>query len=598
MKRVQLTLAVLFLTSLAFAQQLRFQQASKNLVDPTIVYDRNGDLVIAMTSEDDPSCGSSCTSTDLSNIVVTKRTTGGTLVWSKSFNFSDVDRAVHITNEGDNVVVLGNVHKSISSPMRSYEYNPVVFVLDQNGALVKGKSIYVPYFQGNDPVDFTASHITTDGTGGYIVTGAITDQNDQCFNSSNVIRIATVIRLDASLNVTWAKHMFYPSAPAYHPYVSANHALMDPGGGLVYVTGQDRVVDGVGGTQSRPVAFVTAMDLATGSTVWHKSYTMAYNEHSYYGVKLLFDNSGNLAWLLRPAVVKGIGQDGFFGIAEVDPSSGAVSNYNVHSFEEGVVSDMEFIEDNVLGVNSLTAMDNQILVGVSWPANNSIFSSLYSGQDPDLNSSLCNAPYFELNTSITLFYPKNMTIGSEGAIHTVTAGFAVAGKETVQLSNFNSLGQMGTHSPNCGLSTCNTCGFRYNTYPMTKEDEEDGEAVGSYPFETDNVPGADITVITRDVCNSGVFADVLLAVDETGVTTTKLFPNPVKEGAALYLSTSSAQGNVAYSVYSMDGKNVLNGSLNAEGKHSISTKGLFPGAYILRWSDEIGGSDVQEFVIE
>lgn len=593
-----MTLIALFLTSMVFAQQFRFQQASKNLVDPTVVYDNNGDLVIAMTSEDDPSCGSSCTSTDQSNIVVTKRTTVGTLVWSKSFNFSDVDRAVHITKEGDNVVVLGNVHKNISSSMRSYEYNPVVFVLDANGTLVKGKSIYVPYFQGNDPVDFVASHITTDGAGGYIVTGAITDQNDQCFNSSNVIRIATVIRLDASLNVLWAKHMFYPSASAYHPYVSANHALMDPSGGVVYVTGQDRVAYGAGGALSRPVAFVTAMDVSSGNTVWHKSYTMAYNEHSYYGVKLLFDNSGSLAWLLRPAVVKGVGQKGLFGIAEVDPSSGSVSNYNVHSCEEGVASDMEFIEDNVLGINSLTSKDNQVLVGVSWPANNAIFTSLYTGQDPSPNSSLCNAPYFELNTSVALFYPQNMTIGSEGTIHTVTAGFAVAGKQTVQLSNFSSLGQMGTHAANCGLSTCNTCHWDPRTYPMTKENEEDGEAVGSYPFDTDNVPGADIIVVTRDVCNSGVFADVLMGVEETGHSSTELFPNPVKAGAAVYLSTRNAQGKVDYLIYAMDGRKVSSGSLDGEGKHAISTKGLFPGAYILRWSDEVGGSDVQELVIE
>lgn len=601
MKKATVTLAMLLTAAFIFAQQIRFKQTSMNLVEPSILYDANGDLVIAMTSEDDPNCSASCANTGMSNIIVTKRKTDGTLIWNKSFNFSDVDRAMHIANDGNNVVVLGNVHRTVTvGTKRNYEHNPVVFVLDQNGTMVKGKRIYASLSQGYYSMDFVASHITPDGTGGYIVTGVSNDQVEDCFISNNVVKIPTVVRLDASLNVVWSRHMLHPNAPTDHPYVSANHALMDPNHDIVYITGQDRASDGTG--SSRPVAFVTALNISTAATVWHKSYGMEFDDHRYYGVKLLYnEKEENLVWLLRAAVDQGIGADGVFGIAEVNPGSGAVSNYMIHSIEEGVVSDMELLEEGIIGVNSLTSKDNQTLVGVDWPGNNAIFCSLYIGTDPSPNVSLCNAPYFELNTSIAMFYPKNLAVNVNQEIHTITTGLPFAGKETIQLTNFSIDGQMGAHFPfPSGPTICNTGEWEYSSASMTLVEVVDG-IVGETPtFTTESVPGGDFVTVTMDDCYSGMFADVLMDVEEAVTENGEkvLFPNPVQQGGSIFLNVGLAEGDIDYLIFAMDGRKVLSGSVNDSENHEISVEGLFPGVYLLRWSDQTGNSNALELVIE
>jgi len=594
-------LAVLLLATSGFAQQIRFKQTAQNLVEPTIVYDNNGDLIIAMTSEDDPNCGASCANTGLSDIVVTKRTTGGTLIWSKSFNFSDVDRAMHIANDGNNVVVLGNIHRSVTAGShRNYEHNPVVFVLDQNGTMIKGKRIHASLSQGYYSMDFVASHITPDGTGGYIVTGVANDQVEECFISSNVIKLPTVLRLDANLNVVWSREIGHPNAPTHHNYVSVNHALMDPNEDVVYLTGQDRVADGMG--SSRPVAFVTALNIVSATTIWHKSYGMEHNNHRYYGVKLLYDEKEeNIAWLLRPAVEKGIGKEGIFGMAEIDPASGGVSNYMVHTFEEGVVCDMEFLEEGIIGVNSLSSKDNQTLVGVDWPGNNAVFCSLYTGVDPNPNASLCNAPYFEMNTSIAMFYPKNMAVDFNEEIFTITAGLSFAGKETVQLSNFTIDAQMGAHFPfPIGPTICNTGEWVYGTSSMTLVDVADGTVGRAPDFTSEDVPGGDVVSITIDDCNSGVFADVLTDVEDMSVDNLHdgVFPNPVREGGSIRLNTNSANGMISYQIFAMDGRKVLDSSIEEGGSRTVSLEGLFPGIYLLRWNDQTGNSNAIELIIE
>lgn len=601
MKKATVTLAMLLTAAFIFAQQIRFKQTSMNLVEPSIVYDANGDLVIAMTSEDDPNCGASCTNTGMSNIIVTKRKTDGTLIWNKSFDFSDVDRAMHIANDGENVVVLGNVHRTVTvGTKRNYEHNPVVFVLDQNGTMIKGRRIHASLSQGYYSMDFVASHITPDGTGGYIVTGVANDQVEECFISSNVIKLPTVLRLDANLNVVWSREIGHPFAPTHHNYVSVNHALMNPNEDVVYITGQDRVADGMG--SSRSVAFVSALNITTAATIWHKSYGMEYNDHRYYGVKLLYDEGNDaLAWLLRPAVEYGVGVKGVFGIAEVDPSSGSVSNSVVHTCEEGIVSDMEFIEDDVLAVNSFVSEDNQTIVGVDWPSNNAIFSSIYLGDDANPNASLCNAPYFEMNTGVAMFYPKNMAVLPYAEIYTLTQGSPFAGKKTIQLSNFSSNGQMGAHLPFPAIpSVCNSVGWLYSSFDMTVVDVEDGIIGESIEFTTEDVPGGDFATITIDDCNSGTFVDVLMDVEEAVTENGEkvLFPNPVQQGGSIFLNVGLAEGDIDYLIFAMDGRKVLSGSVNDSENHEISVEGLFPGVYLLRWSDQTGNSNALELVIE
>jgi len=602
-KNITSMLLLTMLCSFSFAQQDRFRQASRNLVDPTMTYDAGGDLVIAATSEDDPNCGTSCTATGQSSIVVTKRNTAGGLIWNKEFNFSAVDRAMHIENDGQGVVVLGTIHKSITSTIRSYEYNPVVFVLDANGVMTKGKSIYVNYSPtGNTPYDFVGSFITPDGSGGYILTGTISEDNDQCFTSSNVIRLSIVVRLDANLNVLWSRFIHHPGTTAYHRHVSANHALMSADNSTVYVTGQDRVVDGTG---DKPVAYVAALNVNTGNQIWHKAYDMIYGGKPYYGVKLLWDNSGSLAWFLRPALVNGVGVQGIYALAQVSPGTGSVSNARIHQFEFGVPSDAEFLDDELLVVSSMAAADNQVLSGVDWPANNTIWNTIYLGPDANPNQSLCNAPYFEMSQSIALFYPQNLAVEYGQNTFVVNAGYVYAGKETITLNEFDVNGQFPVHLPDCldppGINDCESCAWAIKDFAMdvTGLDEE-VEIAEAYPFNTQIVATGDAATILKDDCVNGVFAEVLNGISDSEITDTHegiVYPNPVINNR-FTMDMRGYSSNVVYNIYNLQGRVVKNGQFNTEKPIEIELDGLIPGSYLLQWNTVAGDSGYIKLVVD
>lgn len=600
---------IAFGLSIANAQQHRFRHANSNLLEPSIAIDQNGDVVIATTTADDPSCTGSCTSTGSSDIVVTKRDLSGNDIWSKKFNFSDVDRAVHVAEDGDDYVVLGVVEEPIISTTRAYEFNPVVFVLDQNGNLTKGKIIQVPHATGNLPYDFIGTHITPDGAGGYIMTGFITDDNANCFHDKAVIRISTVMRLDANLNVSWEQAYGYPMVnPSGHLYVSANHALMDPGGQVVYITGQERVPTAPLSATSKPVAIVLAMDINTGAVIWHKSYDIVHNEISYYGVKLLLNERGEMAWFLRPAAYKQANGRGVFATAEVDPTNGGISNLQGHVIDEGIVADMEFFDDDLLVVSSISATDNQAIVGISWPANTSVWHHIYLAPDAWPNFSICDAPYYMIDLgSIALFYPQNLVVDrSTNSILTVVPGDPASGDNTIQLAKFNGAGGQPTHNhPNCfampmSFTYCESCELDEGDFDITPEDIDDEFSAGStYPFVTVSVPGADVATITKDDCANGIFADVVLASDDISSTSPMglvAYPNPVK-GEQFLLKNESGT-SVSYILYGADGRMIENGLLAPYVVKEMTTVDRSGGLYLVRWMSGGNEADLLKIMIE
>ena len=602
MIKTTISLLMCLMCLVTSGQQYRLKRASQNLVDPCITMDRWDNLVVAMTSEDDPNCNGSCTANGNSTIVVTKRDQTGSLIWNKEIDFpaSDVDRAVHIERDGDNTVVLGTLHRTITG-IRNYEINPVVFVLDQNGVMIKGKSIHVPnYHPPGRPVDFVGAHIIPDGTGGYVLTGTVTHESATCFNASTVVRFSVILRLDGNLDVLWGRTLYLPTSPVNHLYASANSALLSLDGNTVFVTGQDRAPDA---GKDKPVAYVAAIDLATANLVWHRAYDVIFDDFPFYGVKLLHDNRGKMAWFLRPAMTQNGGRSNIVTIAEVDPGTGSVGNVNKYLFEEIIPSDMEFLNNGTLVISSLSSRDNQALAAVNWPANTAAWTHLFSGPDASPNASLCNAPYFELDNSVSLFYPQNLGLIHNGNIFTVTAGNSYLGKQTVKIDRFTINGKMPTHlglSQDVLVTPCVSQSYDpSDDDPIITEIEDRASLFNDHSFGVTSWTAGDGVVVEKDDCANGVFVEMLTDVAgfELQDKQVSIFPNPAN-GNGFFLSIGEFPESINYQIYSITGEMVYHGLILPDTRQEILLDDPAHGLYVLRWNAGGNQSGILELVIE
>lgn len=575
--------------------QHRLMQTSKHLVDASMVSDGT-DIIVAATSQNNKSCGATnCESGAKTDIVVTKRDKDGKTIWSKIFDFTDVDHAVHIAKDGNNFVILGTTQHAVSPATRPYEINAVVFTINSTGQLLNAKTIHYPFYPGHF-VDLIGTHITPDNSGGYIMTGFLTNDFDPCFNSPLIIRYSLVCRLDASLNITWKRLMHYTAVtPGHHRYVSGNYALMSPNGSSVYITGQGR-------SGGRAVAYVASIDAATGNLNWHKGYRISSSGNfEYYGIKLLNDPNGKLAWLLRPELGGG---NGHFALGLVEPMSGAILSLQEHHSEEMIVADMEFSDDVTLAVSSLGSFDNQILVGINWPANTGKWSTFYLANDANLivQQNECNVPYFEAdNFSIAICHPFNLEVNGDRDLIVVNAGTPASNFETLQLSKFNNDGELGGISSG-GIATPAVCkGYRYNLSASSLSSTDIGDELEYYDdFDLilNTTTAGATTSILKDDCNSGSFSgDVINSTTDVSVSVEmQVFPNPVY--GVLNLKVPDNSGAVGYSLMAADGVTKLHGMLMDEQVAKINTEDLSSGIYMLIWNNDEGDFGATQVVIE
>ena len=554
------------------------------------------DIIVAATSQDNKSCGATnCESGAKTDIVVTKRDKDGNTIWSKIFDFTDVDHAVHIAKDGNNFVVLGTTQHAVSPATRPYEINAVVFTINSLGQLLDAKTIHYPFYPGHF-VDLIGTHITPDNSGGYIMTGFLTNDFDPCFNSPLIIRYSIVCRLDANLDIVWKRLMHYTAVtPGHHRYVSGNYALMSPTGSNVFVTGQGR-------SGGRAVAYVASIDAATGNLNWHQGYRItSTGNFQYYGIKLLNDPQGKLAWLLRPELG---GASGRFAMALVEPLNGSILSLKEHVSEEMIVADMEFSDDATLAVSSLGSFDNQMLVGINWPANTVKWSTFYSAYDANLvvQQNACNVPYFEAdNFSIAICHPFNLEVNSNKDLVVVNAGVPASNFETLQLSKFNNDGELGGVSSSGAPSTAVCKGFRhsYGTIALSHTDIDDElEYYDDFDLILNATTAGAATGILKDDCNSGSFSgDVINSRSEVlaGVEM-EVFPNPAT--GILNLKVPDNSGAIRYSLIAADGVVKLQGTLVDEKIQQIETESWSSGIYLLIWNTNEGSFGSTEIVVE
>ncbi|MCC7500887.1 MAG: T9SS type A sorting domain-containing protein [Flavobacteriales bacterium] len=92
----------------------------------------------------------------------------------------------------------------------------------------------------------------------------------------------------------------------------------------------------------------------------------------------------------------------------------------------------------------------------------------------------------------------------------------------------------------------------------------------------------------------GLFVDVA----EEEMSSARLFPVPVRSGAALHVELSGVRNNATYDVLDPLGGIIMQGSGGPGPLLTIPTQGLVAGAYMLRVTAGDHASTAQRFVVE
>lgn len=200
-----------------------------------------------------------------SNLILTKFSSNGTLIWQQEYNSSVPDNQDRpkklIFDQSGNIIVLGNANT------QSYMDNKIFIVkYNSSGTLVNS----IEYKRPGNPIT-VAADIVKDNTGNFIIAGTV--DNEQTFIDSTLIA-----KLDQGLNIQWVKTL--RDTNSYYNFLQ--NIKIDPSNNI-FVSGQS-------GNNIINLKYDNA-----GNTLWFRKYnntqTLNYNHASPVS---FLDNNQNL----------------------------------------------------------------------------------------------------------------------------------------------------------------------------------------------------------------------------------------------------------------------------------------------------------------
>lgn len=147
----------------------------------------------------------------------------------------------------------------------------LIYELDASGGLLNAKAVAIP----NEHVVF--SNVLLTGTGEYILTG---------WSGLSSARQGIVYRLDANLDLVWAREFETPGTHDHNEFFGGTHGLVQNAAGTIFIT--QNVDDGSGTTQSNLYRYTDAGVLLDARMLPHF-------QNAQLGQELLPDGSA-IAW--------------------------------------------------------------------------------------------------------------------------------------------------------------------------------------------------------------------------------------------------------------------------------------------------------------